>query len=101
VSIQHTVVQATVISNCRVVPRAMPLFTRTRKRIEMPKELAMATISHHAVTRHQYQRSRYNRPVPAPTCRMRLKASLAVSSRKTVADESTNSRTVAARPAVT
>ena len=53
----------------------------------MPKELTMATISHHAVTRHQNQRTRYSRPVPAPTCRMMSKLSLAVSSAKTSADE--------------
>ena len=69
--------------------------------MEMANELAMATISHHAVTRHQNQRTRYNRPVPAPICRITLKVSLAVSSANTRAEEATKSPTVATRPAST
>src|ERR1017187_9840194 len=98
---QQTVVNATVITNCWSEGTITPFLCMIRKTTEMPKELTMATISHHAVMRHQYHRSRYRRPVPAPTWRMSTKASLAVSSAKTREEEQTKSRTVAHLPAFT
>ena len=63
--------------------------------------MTIATISHQAVIRHQNQRRRYSRPVPAPTCKMILKLSWAVWSTKTIAEEQMNRMTVAIRPALT
>ncbi len=79
----------------------MPVLCKKTNPTEIRNELAMAVISHHAVTRHQNQRSRYNKPVPAPTCNMMLKLSCADSSTNTSDEESTNSTTVANRPART
>src|ERR1035441_9587566 len=100
-AIQETVVIAMPIRSCWEKLKITPFLERIRKTMAAPKELIMATISHHAVMRHQNQRSRYSRPVPAPTCSSRLKLSLAVESRKTILDDPTNSSTVAQRPALT
>ncbi len=71
------------------------VFRRIRNTTETPKELTIATTSHQALTRHQNQRTRYRRPVPAPTCRMTSKASFAVSSTNTIPEETKKRITVA------
>ena len=55
---QQTVVMAIPIINCCALPGAVPCLVMYRKTAETRNELTMATISHHAVTRHQNQRTR-------------------------------------------
>ena len=62
-------------------PIALSGESSVRRAIDTMNELAIATISHQAFTRHQNQRTRYSNPVPAPTWRITSKMSFAVSSR--------------------
>ncbi len=57
-AIQQTVVIAMLMSSCSEKPKTTPFLDRIRKTMATPKELIIATISHHAVMRHQNQRSR-------------------------------------------
>ena len=61
VASQQTVVNMIVSSNSRCVPMTVPLRRRIRNPTEIANELTMATISHHAVTRHQNQRTKYKK----------------------------------------
>ncbi len=81
--------------------KCTPFRASTSSASETRKELTMATTSHQAFTRHQNQRTRYRSPVPAPIWRMTSKASLALSRRYTVAEDSRNNRTVASLPTST
>ena len=91
-------VMATVSGSAACGLIVMPFFEAISRPIETTSELVIATTSHHAFTRHQNQRTRYNSPVPAPICRITPNASRAVSIRYTVADEAKNRPTVTTRP---
>src|SRR5690349_7019522 len=78
---QHTVVIATVTTSATWVLNATPCDRSASNPTDTTNELIIATISHHALTRHQNQRTRYSSPVPAPTWRMTSNTSFAVSSR--------------------
>src|SRR5512139_3111600 len=98
---QHTVVTAIVISRARCVVTGYPLRARVSSTTDTTNELTIATTSHHALTRHQNQRTRYSSPVPAPTWRITSKASLAESSRYTRAEEHRKRPSVTPRPTAT
>src|SRR6185436_1389239 len=83
VATQQIVVIATVATSAACVLKVTPCVFSARRPIDTRNELTIATISHQAFTRHQNQRTRYNNPVPAPTCRMTSNTSFAVSSRYT------------------
>ena len=67
----------------------------------MQKDTTMAVSSVAALMRHQNQRSRKRRPVPAPICRMMLKTCSAFSRMSASAQETTMSTTVDRRPTQT
>jgi hypothetical protein len=64
-------------------------------------ELAIAAISLKALMRHQYQRSRYSRPVPAPIDSSRSNAVRADSSTSVIRAAATIRPAVTTRPACT
>ena len=57
-----------------------PFFRAMNRPNDTTNDAAIAATSLHALTRHQNQRSRYNRPVPAPIESSSSKLSRAVSS---------------------
>src|SRR6476659_7316893 len=79
VATQQIVVIAMVVRSATCVLNTTPRVFSSRKPIETANELIIETISDHALTRHQNQRTRYKRHVPAPTCRITSKMSFAVS----------------------
>jgi hypothetical protein len=65
-----TVVRPTEIRIVCANGRPWPFLARMKNVTDTRNELAIATISHHALMRHQNQRSRYSSPVPAPMLMM-------------------------------
>ena len=64
---QITVVEATVMSSEMWAGTPCPVFAATKNPAATRNEPAIAATSLHAFTRHQNHRSRWRRPVPAPT----------------------------------
>src|SRR5947209_4946049 len=100
----HTMLVTTVVVSAVFANKTGPLpenGAANRSQIVTSNAVVIAEISLQALIRHQYQRSRYTPPVPAPTSRTyshpeRIEAKLAATSA-----EQMTSRTVASRDTTT
>ena len=94
-------VAATVISRTELADTAYPAFPAMKNPIATKNDTAIAAISLQALMRHQYHRSRYNRPEPAPIESSNSKLARADSSRNVMPAARIISSPVTRRPIIT
>src|SRR5437773_5230464 len=96
----HTTVVAAVVTSALLAKSTNPEPESgvTQRRITVTtKAVAIAEISLQALIRHQYQRSRYTPPVPAPTSKTTCHPDRISDSKTEIPAEAITSNTVARR----